>query len=127
MQNGAAGYISTHNALVINPEKGLKGEVDFWYQSPVKQELFQNGAAYSLDVGIKMSFSGQLQGSLMVYDAFKTSIGKSTTFTGGIRQVYNSDRDSRLLRVSLKYRLGNDKISVSEHKVKNKAERSRVN
>lgn len=126
MQNGFAGYISTYNALVIDQKKELKGEVDFWYQSLVKRELFQSGAAYSLNVGIKMSLSDRLQASLMVYDVFKTSIGKSTTFTGGIRQVYNSDRDARFLRLALKYRLGNDKISVSEHKVKNKAERSRV-
>ncbi len=126
VQNGVAGYISTHNTLVINPEKGLKGEVDFWYQSLVKQELFQNGAAYSLNLGVKMSFSDALQGSLMVYDVFKTGIGKSTTFTGGIRQVYDSDKDSRFLRLALQYRFGNDKISVGKHEVKNKAERSRV-
>ncbi len=127
-QNGTTFYLSTNNTFILNQRKTLKAEVNFWYNFPQRVFLYKSSESYNLSIGIKMSLlKDKLQGSVMINDIFKSSQGDFTTFTSGIKQVYNSNPDTRYIRIGLTYHFGNNKIKVREHEGSNREERRRVN
>jgi len=128
MQNGMAFYLSTNNTFTLNANKTLKGEVNFWYSSPQTEDIYKLKERYNIDIGFKVFLlKNKLQGNLMIYDIFRSSNGNNTTFTSQIKQVYNSNPDSRYIRIGLTYHFGNKNIKVREHQRSNREERRRAN
>jgi hypothetical protein len=121
-------YITCNNAFILNKTKTFRAAVNVWYQAPEYQLLYKNKSRANLDVALKYSMlKNSLQLAVIVQDILRTARNYSTTYTDGIRQVYYDYSDNRYLRLSLSYKFGNKKISVSKKSFGNEEEKNRAN
>jgi len=89
-----------------------KAEISGWYQSPsIWGGTFETNAMYSISAGVQtrvMQGRGRL--SLNVNDVFFTAGWTATSRLGALFQDGGAVRDSRRVRISFNYLLGNDKV-----------------
>ncbi|WP_027392674.1 TonB-dependent receptor domain-containing protein [Aquimarina latercula] len=128
VQNGFRFYFATNNTFSLNKSKTIKAQLNYWYSSPFKKNLFDNSESYKLDFILKFSLlQKSLQVSAGVYDIFDTSPRTMISEINGIRQNYVSRPSNRYFRMSLVYSFGNKKIKVRNRKFGNEDEKRRVN
>lgn len=127
IQNGLRFYAATNNTFVLNKAKTIRAQVNFWYSSPYKENLFDFSDSYSLDVALKFDMLNRdLQLSLGGYDILNSSPKTLTSVINNVQQNYISFPSNRYFRTSLTYRFGNKKVNVRQRGFGNEEEKSRT-
>jgi hypothetical protein len=104
VQNGMRFYASSYNTFNLNSDKTIRGLIDFWYSSPYKNNLYDYGVSYELDLALKIDMMQRnLQLSMGVYDIFNTSPRRTSSFTNGIEQIQTMFPSNRNFRITLTY------------------------
>lgn len=112
---GVNAQLYTHHSFQLDSDHRFSLETTFRYRFPSHKLIVKASKAWSLNLGVQGSFLDQkLHLSLMAEDIFKTSDFWLTSYTNTIVQHYHTYRDSRLIRLSISYRLG-DKITPKKH------------
>lgn len=129
--NGITGwglYFSSHNALIFNESKTIRGEVNFWYQAPEKDLVYDIDGQYSLDLGIRYTFlkSKNLQLGIYIDDIFRSNKSRQKTYTNNVKQIYSNYSDRQRISFALSYSFGNNKARSREREYGNKEEINRV-
>lgn len=124
--NGFRFYTSTNNTISFS--KASKFQVNFWYSTSYKTNLFDFGEMYNLSFGYKHDFLDKaLQFSLFLNDVFDTgSLNNLVSNVNNIKQNYTQNYSNRYLRLSLTYSFGNKKINVNQRGFGNDEERRRA-
>lgn len=125
---GWGAYYSTNNSFQLNKANSLKGGVNFWYQSAVYDLLYKKTDHSSLDLALKYAPSkSHFQIALIAQDVLKKDISEKTTYDNQVKQVYGHYDDSRILRLALSYKIGNNKIKSKNRSFGNEDEKGRTN
>jgi hypothetical protein len=125
---GFSSYISTNNSLILNKNKTLFGEVNFYYQFPEVDGVDRLGDYYSLDLGFRWKLlDKRLSISCRAVDILRSDFTKVKSNINQIEQRNKRYWDARQLFVSLNYNFGKSKASVNQRNASNEDERNRVN
>lgn len=125
--NGWKLQLYSNQVFSLNQDKTFLLESSFTAQSRGHEFLFETSPAWKLDLGLRMKFMDKkLQLTARLNDVFKTSSPDFTTYTNGIKQVYNTYNDNRYFTLGLSYNFGNDKIRVKEKELGNEDEVKRL-
>lgn len=120
-------YFSLDNSVILNPSKTIKGEINFWYDTPQLDGMYKKKARGSLDLGLRFSALKQhLNLSLFAWDILKTKPYKEKLRSEGTRYRFVEYGDSRAFRISLSYRFGSRDLKVKRREAGNKTERRRA-
>jgi iron complex outermembrane receptor protein len=128
LKNGFEFYGSINNQITLSKAKSIVGEVNFWYDSPYNDNIYNYTKASSLDIAL--SFNSLIKNFKLTtgfYDIFNSSRPIMYSQVNGINQNFVSYPNNRYFRISLIYNFGNDKISTQERSFGNEQERNRSN
>ncbi|SFN24653.1 Outer membrane receptor proteins, mostly Fe transport [Chryseobacterium oleae] len=126
--SGWGGYTSTNNAFILNKAKTWSASLLYTYNYPAVAGYGTSSANSTLDIGFKyLAFEKKLTIGLAFEDILKKNIEKNQNNSSDIRQTFNQYYDTRLFRLSLSYRFGNNKISVEQSRTGNQEEKNRSN
>lgn len=127
VQNGFQLYASSNHNITLSPKSQI--QLDMWYSSPTKSNLFEIGDTYSLSISWNHKFlANRLNLNIHLNDIFNTaSYDYLASEVNGVRSVYSQNYSSRHLRATVSYSFGNKKIRVSERAFGNEEERRRSN
>jgi len=113
---GFGSYVSTDNTLLLNKNRTLMANVNFWYQFPELSYLNNFDSNYALNLGFTTRLlQKKLILSLNATDIFKTSIRSYSTINNGINEYYRSINDNRSFRLAIIYKFGNRKGNKDPH------------
>jgi len=127
IQNGFRFYAATNNTFSLNKSKTMRAQVNFWYSSPYKENLFDFSHNYGLDIALRFEMMKKnLQLSVGGYDLLNSSPATLTSVINDIRQTYISFPSNRYFRASLVYKFGNKKIQVRQRGFGNNEEKRRA-
>lgn len=126
--NGTNIQFATNNRFKLNKKKTIFGELNFAHSLPIITLIYEVASSSSLDLAIKVNFmNDKLQCSFTVNDILRTSAPDATTYTNGIKQIYNTYSDNRYFKIGLNYSFGNNKINSEKRNVSNEEELNRTN
>lgn len=118
--------MSTNNDFMLNKKRTLMLTLGFYYEFPFLSALGKTDARCYLYSGIRSHlFNENLTLSLTANDIFKSNHSKLTLKSNGIKYVYDNIPDSRYVRLSISYKIGNKKIQSEQRNIGNKEERGR--
>lgn len=127
IQNGARYFLSTYNTFSLNKDKSIRAQLNFWYSSSYRRNLFLNEEIYSLDFAMRFNLmDDKLQLSAGVTDIFNTSAFKISSTINGIDQSFFANSSNQYFRFSITYKTGNKKINVREGRSGNEEEKRRA-
>lgn len=119
-------YFSIQNSFVLNKKKTLRGQINYWYDSPFIRNFGEIGESSSLDVTLNYAINSNLQLTGGVYDLFRDSVAFSRKETNGVGQEFTGNFSNQNVRISLRYSFGNKDIRVNSRNVGNSDERRRT-
>ncbi|QZK98524.1 outer membrane beta-barrel family protein [Flavobacterium psychrophilum] len=124
---GFGAYFSTNNNFILNKNKTLKGEINFWYQAPQYEDIYKKQSASGFDLGVKYSMlNNNLQLAVIAQDIFRGDIDRAKTSSNNIHYSYLDYNDSRFFRISLTYKFGSQKINLKQRNLSNEEEKRRI-
>lgn len=124
---GFGAYFSTNNNFILNKNKTLKGELNFWYQAPQYQDVYKMQSACSFDLGIKYSMlNNNFQFVIIAQDIFRDDLERAKTSSNDIAYSYSDYNDNRFYRISLTYKFGSQKINLKQRNLSNEEEKRRI-
>jgi hypothetical protein len=127
-RDGYQANFTTTNDFTLNTDKTLLFNFNYWYSFPGTIDLFDYTSSSSLSVALKyLLLNKKLQFTLTANDIFKTEKPIYSGYSNGIKQEFNNYYDNRMIRFSVRYKFGNDKLSISKRDFGNAEEQSRVN
>lgn len=127
-QDGVNFNFSIDNAFYFNKDKTFIGELNFWYEAPGVDSVYEISSISNLDAGLKiLLFNKDLNLSIQVTDILRTNISTVIGVTNGLEVQYENYYDSRRLRFSATYRFGNKELRSKRRKFSNEEERKRTN
>lgn len=125
--SGWMGDTSSNNTFTLNKSKTLQASLNYWYSFPSKG-VGNGSASSSLDIGFKyLAFDKKLTVGLNFEDIFKNSQATYYQKSGEINQSFAQYYDSQLVRLSLMYKFGNNKININKRQSGNEEEKKRAN
>ncbi|MCK0199179.1 outer membrane beta-barrel protein [Ornithobacterium rhinotracheale] len=125
--NGWKFQAYTNQVFLLNREGTIQAEASFYGQTRGNEFMFNIDPFWKLDLGFKMNFMDKkLQLTARINDVFKTSSPNVTTYTNGVKQIYNTYDDNRSFTLGFSYKFGNEKIRVKEKELGNKDEVKRL-
>lgn len=128
VQNGFKFYFATNNTFSLNTSKTIHAQLNYWYVSPARENLFRSKESYKLDLILRFSMlKKSLQLSMGVYDILDSSPRRLEYNINDIRQTYVNRASNRFFRMSLSYNFGNKKITAKRRGFGNEEETRRVN
>jgi hypothetical protein len=111
----------------ITIKKGVTFESIFMYQSPLTYGTYRIKSSSSLDFGIRALLNEKYNVRLSISDVFKGRKLDGSTNYGGINLHFNEYVESRIVRLSVSYRFGSNKIqNVRQRKTGSEDEVKRV-
>ncbi len=126
-QDGVNFNFSIDNIFYLNKNKTFMGEINFWYDAPGIDAVYDISDVSNLDMGLKiLLFEKKMNLSLIVTDILKTNISTVKGRTNGIGVEYENYYDSRKIKLSVVYRIGNKKLRSKRRKFSNEEERKRT-
>ena len=127
MLHGMSEYLSSANSFVLNKQKTLLAELNFWYQFAGIDGVDKSSSFYNLDVGVKVrTLHKKMEISANVSDIFRSSTGTYYTSVNDISEVAHNYFDDRRLRLTVKYKFGNDQLKTNTHLAGNQEEAGRI-
>ncbi|MGF1558575.1 MAG: TonB-dependent receptor domain-containing protein [Flavobacteriaceae bacterium] len=126
-RKGFRASISTDNDIYLNTNKNLLLGLNFWYNFPGVDGIFDTKPASSLSLSLQwLLFNKNMNITFRANDIFKSSIDAVESRVNGVFQTGRYYYDSRYLQISLSYKFGNNDISVKKHGTGNEQEKERI-
>ena len=102
----------------FNLGKGWTGELSGWYSTPsIWQGTFKSSQIGSVDGGFqKTLFKGKVNAKASVSDIFKTIKWKGTSDFSGQKTIASGGFDSRVFKINITYRFGNNNVKASRQR-----------
>jgi len=118
-QNGFQYYLSNNHSVSI--KNGWNVQLNTWYNSSAKSNVFEVDALWSVSLGVKKKFlQDKLQISLNVNDVFNQSaLERLASEINRVINTYGQNYSSRNVRLTISYNFGNEKINVRDRKFGN--------
>ncbi|MEL7160306.1 MAG: outer membrane beta-barrel family protein [Bacteroidota bacterium] len=121
-------YLSSNNQFTLHEARNISGEINFWYDSPYRANLYRFGRASALNVALNWrSFLPGADLTVGVYDVLNTSPRTVASTINGIEHNFRAFPSNRYLRFSLAYRFGNENIRADGRDFGNEEVRQRSN
>ena len=127
-QTGWSGRFSTSNDLMLNRNKTLILNVNYWYSPKGVDGRFYNiGAIGNLSTTLQyLLFNKDLKISLKLNDILKTEKVRSNSTVNGVCQNGIYYTDNKYISLSLSYKFGNQKLKSIKRLTGNEEERNRT-
>ncbi|RKR04558.1 outer membrane receptor protein involved in Fe transport [Flavobacterium sp. 90] len=126
-QEGFNSRISTSNDIILNKDKSLQLNLNYWYSFQGVDGIYKNGAMSSTSVTVQyMLLNKDLKISLKGNDIFRTQKVTGNSVVNGIYQNFKYYYDTQYVQLSVSYKMGNKKIKVAQRETGNEEERSRT-
>nr|WP_295863968.1 TonB-dependent receptor [uncultured Chitinophaga sp.] len=125
---GYNGYCYTNNDFTLNKSKTLFFSANYALQLPGRYQIFQISTLHILDVSMKFLMANKkLSLTIAGEDLLNAQRPLITYYSNGIKNTVRSYGDTRGFRVSLSYKMGNNRIKAKQRDFGNEDERSRTN
>ncbi|MDR2205214.1 MAG: TonB-dependent receptor [Flavobacteriaceae bacterium] len=126
--SGWGGSTNTTNTFTLNKSKTLYGTLVYQYNFPYLDGEGSGSSSLNLGFGVKyISKNKKLTAALNVNDIFKSDITIYYSTTNHIPGSFKQYYDTRLFRLSISYKFGNDKLSLNKREGGNEEEKQRAN
>jgi len=124
--DGTSAWLTSFNNLTLNTKKTLLAEVNFNYRFKGTNREYTYTASNYLDFGIKyLMFDKRLTLGVMFEDTLWKDYNTMRATINNITQESTQKYDTHLVRFSLSYRFGSDKVSVDKRQSSNSDEAGR--
>lgn len=125
--SGWGGYTSVNNTFIFNKAKTFSSSLNFTYNYP-SIGVVASSSYSSLDIGFRyLTFEKKMMIGLNFEDVFRNNYMTASINTQDILQNFTQYYDTRLIRLSLTYKFGNNKVLVKQRGVGNQEEKNRSN
>jgi len=126
-QKGVNATIATYNNFVLNEARTFRMGINYWYNFPGVDGIFNNESASSVSFYLQyLLLDNNLSITLRGNDLFKTSAERTTTTVNGVFQSARYYYDARSVQLSVSYKFGNKDIRAKRHATGNEDERGRT-
>ncbi|WP_046754925.1 TonB-dependent receptor domain-containing protein [Kordia jejudonensis] len=126
-QEGLNARIATYNDIRLNENRTLVLGVNYWYDFPGVNGIFDTKSASSLTLAIHwFLMNKKLHLTFRGNDIFKSAAERTTTTVNGVFQRARYYYDNRAFQFSISYRFGNNNIKAKKHQTGNADERGRT-
>lgn len=120
-------YFSTDNDFSLNKKRTLSFNIGYWASFPGTMATGKSTTNQSLYAGFKfLMLNKNLQLSVIANDILKTQKPTYTLYSNGIKTLYRNYYDSQYFRISLSYKFGNQKLTISKRDFGNQEEKNRT-
>lgn len=118
-QNGLQYYLSSNHSFTLG--KGWNTQVNTWFNSQAKSNIFQIDRLWNISLGIKKKLlDDKIQISLQANDLFNQSgLDDLRSIINGITNTYGQNYSTRNIRMTISYIFGNDKVNNKARAFKN--------
>ena len=125
-RNGLQWNASTNNTFNLGAKTKL--QVNFRYNAAYEANIFDIGATWSLDVGLRQEIGERWQLSLLFNDIFdRASLDFLASEVNGITSVYSQNYSNRFARLTASYSFGNNDLESRRRDFGNEGIRRRSN
>jgi len=126
-QEGFNATYTTYNNFTLNAARTLRMGVNYWYNFPGVNGIFDNLTASSFSMSLQyLMLDNNLTITLRGNDLFKTSAERTTTTVNGVFQTARYYYDARSVQLTVSYKFGNKDIRAKRHETGNTDERGRT-
>ncbi|MFD1095580.1 TonB-dependent receptor domain-containing protein [Salegentibacter chungangensis] len=126
-QTGFNATISTSNDFSLNPDKTFLAGLNYWYEFPGTDGIFETRARSALSLSLQaLMLDKNLNITLRGNDVFKTAVARRSTNVNGVLQKIGNYYATRSLVLSVSYKFGNKNIQAKENKTGNEDEKNRI-
>ncbi|OMQ07998.1 outer membrane beta-barrel family protein [[Flexibacter] sp. ATCC 35103] len=126
-QKGFNSRISTSNDFILNKNKSLLLNLNYWYSFEGVDGIYKNGAMSSTSLTFQyLLLNKDLKISLKGNDIFRTQKVTGNSTVNGVYQNFKYYYDTQFFQLSVSYKFGNKKITVKKRETGNEEERIRT-
>lgn len=119
--------LSTSNNFILNPKKTISAGVNYWYSFAGVFDIYEISSSSSLDMSLSFQFlEKRLNINIYGNDLLSGQRVTARSISNNTGISFRNYYDSRNFKISLSYKFGNKKISVSQRQFGNSEEKSRV-
>jgi hypothetical protein len=127
-QKGYNTTFSTNNDIVFNKEKTFLGSINFYYDLPGVDGIFNKKSASSLSLMFKyFMLKKNLSFTLSANDIFRGSIERRESMVNNVLQRSNYYYDNQSFQLNINYKFGNNKLKTKANQTGNNSEKERIN
>jgi Outer membrane protein beta-barrel family len=120
--------LSSNNTITLNKSKTFFSSIELLYKSSQAINITHIDEVFITHLGFKyLVLNKNLQLTLNVYDVFKSSANKWSSYSNNVLYKFNGYYDNQFVRITALYKFGNYKINVKEKKRGNETESGRTN
>lgn len=128
VMEGWNAYFSTNNSFVLNTDKTILLDVNYWFDFAGNDQIEKKTASSNLDIALKVLFlKNKLTLSIIGNDVLGGQRSTLTTFSNTIKHSYRNYYDTQSFRLSMNYKFGNSKLKLPKNSFGNDDERQRTN
>lgn len=110
-------YVKTSNSISISRKNNIRAELSSWYSGSQNFGIFTQAARFDLSFGMQKTFwQNQGRVSVLFNDVFLKNGYKLDAAYKSVNSGFNSNSDSRSIRVTLSLILGDKKVKTLEKK-----------
>lgn len=125
---GWSAFFETENNFTLNKGKNLSLSLDYWYQLPEYDAIYNKKALSSLDLGFKAMFLNKsLVLSVYASDIFRTLKIKNSSSFNLIVNSFQNYEDRQSFRLSVRYTIAKTSFRNKSIKTSNEEEKRRAN
>ncbi len=126
--SGWSGYTSSNNTFTLNKSKTFFSSLYYEYNYASKSGYGTSSPISTFNIGFKyLAFDKKLTVGVNFDDVFRKNFATYENNTSGFRQNFTQYYDTRLFRISIAYKFGNNKISLKQRNIGNQEEKNRSN
>ena len=112
----------------MNENKTFSGSIDLFYSFPSTYGISKNKNTFSTDIGLRyVTLDKKLKLNLSVRDIFKTNRNVWVEKINNIKIKRSNFQDNQVIKISVVYDFGDNKIQTRSIKSQNNDEKSRSN
>jgi hypothetical protein len=126
-QEGFNSRISTSNDFILNKDKSLQFNLNYWYSFQGIDGIYKNGAMSSTSLTVQyFLLNKDLKISLKGNDLFRTQKVTGSSVVNGIYQNFKYYYDTQYVQLSVSFKFGSKKLTVMKRETGNEEEKSRT-
>lgn len=121
-------YLYSNNDFTLNKSKTLFVSVNYSWQPPGTYQIFHISDLHMLDVSVQaLFFKKKLSLGVTLRDLLNGQRPVISYYSNDVKTSAQSYNDSRVLRISVSYKFGNDNLKSKERNFGNEEEQNRAN
>ena len=127
-QKGFNSTVSSYNDFNLNKDKTMTAGLNFWYEFPGVNGVFNKKSASSLSLSVRyLLLDKKLNLSIRANDIFKGAVDRTDANINNVYQTAKYYYDNQYFQFAMSYKFGNKKIRVKRQRTGNREEKNRTN